>query len=157
MPILQRRLRDLYIAEWKQALELSSPLYIYKEMKQVYEMSPYLSILKSKKLRNAISKLRLSSHSLYIEKGRHRDVARNDRKCTLCRLNDIEDEYHFTLICPVYNDLRKEYLQKYFYVKPSVNKYITLMNSSKLKTLKNLATYIIKGFKLRDTIVNATV
>ena len=69
MPILQRRLRDLYIAEWKQALELSSPLYIYKEMKQVYEMSPYLSILKSKKLRNAISKLCLSSHSLYIEKG----------------------------------------------------------------------------------------
>ena len=96
--------------------------------------------------------------------GRHRIIVREDRKCTLCRLNDIEDEYHFTLICPIYYDLRKEYLQKYFYVKPSVTKYIlsvtkyiTLMNSSKLKVLKNLATYIIKGFKLRDTTLNANM
>ena len=126
-------------------------------MKQIFEITPYLLILQNKKLRNAISKLCLSSHPLNIETGRHRNVIREDRKCTLCRLNDIEDEYHFTLICPIYNDLRKEYLQKYFYVKQSYHKYISLMNSSKLKVLNNLATYIIKGFKLRETTLNANM
>ena len=93
----------------------------------------------------------------FLHIGRHRNIVREDRKCTLCRLNDIEDEYHFTLICPIYNDLRKEYFQKYFYVKPSVTKYITLMNLSKLKVLKNLTTYIIEGFKLRETTLNANM
>ena len=133
-------------------------LYIFtKKMKQIFEITPYLLILQNKKIGNAISKLRLSSHPLIIETVRHRNIVREDRKCTLCQLNDIEDECHFTLICPIYNDLRKEYLQKYFYVKPSVTNYITLMNLSKLNILKNLATYIIKGFKLRETTLNANM
>ena len=114
IPLFQCRLRDLYIAEWKQGIELSSSLYIYKEIKQTFEISPYLFILNNKKLRNAIAKLRLSSNQLNIEIGRHRNIVRADRKCIICNLNDIEDEYHFTLICPIYNDLRKDYLQKYF-------------------------------------------
>ena len=69
----------------------------------------------------------------------------------------MEDEYHFTLIFPIYNDLHKEYLQKYFYVKPSVAKFITLLDSSKLNVLKNLATFIFKSFKLRETILNVNM
>ena len=112
-------------------------------MKQIFEITPYLLILQNKKSRNAISKLRLSPHPLNIETGRHRNVIREDRKCTLCRLNDKVDDDHFTLICSFYNDLRKEYLQKYYYVKQNFHKYISLMNSSKLKVLNNLAIYII--------------
>ena len=37
----------------------------------------------------------------YIELGRHNNIPRNERKCTLCNLNDIEDEFHFVLKCPV--------------------------------------------------------
>ena len=42
------------------------------------------------------------------------------------------------------------------YVNPSVLKYITLMNSTKAKILRNLATYITKVFKLRDSLINDT-
>ena len=153
----QCRLRDLYIVEWKQGIDLSSSLYIYKEIKQTFEISPYLFVLNNKKLRNTIAKLRLSSHQLNIEIGRHRNIVRADRKCILCNLNDVEDEYHFIFICHIYNDLRKEYLQKYFYVKHSVAMFITLLNSSKLNVLKNLATFIIKSFKLRETILNVNM
>ena len=142
-PRFQCRLRDLYIVEWKQGIELSSSVYIYKEIKQTFEISSQLFILNKKKLRNAIAKLRLSSHQLNIEIGRRRNIVRADRKCTLCNLNEIEYEYHFTLICPMYNDLRKEYLQKYFYVKPSVAKFITLLNSSKQNVFKKISPHFL--------------
>ena len=80
-----------------------------------------------------IAKLRLSSNQLCIETGRHRGIERTEGKCILCDLNDIEHEYHFVCICSVYYNLRRQYLQKYFYVRPSVYKFIALRNSSKPK------------------------
>ena len=152
--ILQCRLRDIYITEWKQGLNLSQSMAIYREVKQLFEMSSNLVKIQNRKFRNAIAKLRLSSHQLSIETGRHRNIDRPNRKCTVCNLNDIEDEFHFTLICPAYEDLRKQYIPKYFCTRPSVYKFITLLNSTKLKLLNNLALYVIKSFKLRDSLKN---
>ena len=129
---------------------------MYREMKTIFEISPYLFIVRSKKVRNAIAKLRLASHHLNIEIGRHRNIERLVPKCVLCDKNDLEDEYQFTLICPVYSDIRKQYIQKYYYVRPSVItcKFITLMNSTNRKIPNNLALYIIKAFQLRNSLIN---
>ena len=43
---------------------------------------------------------------------------------------------------------------KNYYVRPSVIKFITLMNSTNRKTLNNLALYIIKAFQLRNSLMN---
>ena len=102
--------------------------------------------MNNKKLRNALAKLRHSPHHLNIETGRHRNIERSQRKCILCNSQDLEDEYHFSLICPAYSDLRKVYIQKYFYVKPSMFKFIELLNSTRLKILKNYALFIVKAF-----------
>ena len=40
-----------------------------------------------------------------LKKNRKRTA--NERICKLCRLNDIENEYHFLCVCPVYNSRRK--------------------------------------------------
>ena len=58
-------------------------------------MSSYLVTVKNIKLGNIKVKIRLSSHQLCIETGRHRGIERTERKCVLCDLYDIEDEYHF--------------------------------------------------------------
>lgn len=155
IPIFQNRLRDVFITEWNHGLSLSSSSVLYKEMKQSFEMSPYLLIIQNKKHRNAIAKLRLSSHQLNIETGRHTNIERSDRKCNLCNLNDLEDEYHFTLICPIYKDLRIAYIQKYFYKRPNVMKFLELLNSTRPKILNNFAVFILKAFKLRQNILNA--
>ena len=83
-------------------------------------------------------------------------MGRENRKCTLCDSNDIEDEFHFVLICPLYNDLRATYIKRYFVNRPSVLKFIELLNSSG-KTLRNLAVYIIKGFEKRNRTINNIV
>ena len=110
LPLLKTRLRDQYIAEWRTCVAGSSSLYLYKELKQVFEKSAYLDILNNNKYRNTIAKIRLSSHKLCIETGRHQNIVRNQRKCLLCNLNDLEDEYHFILICPFYTHFRNEYI-----------------------------------------------
>ncbi|MEW8545252.1 MAG: hypothetical protein AB2693_17140, partial [Candidatus Thiodiazotropha sp.] len=157
MPIFQNRLRDVYITEWNHGLSLSTSSLLYKEMKQSFEMSPYLLIVRNKKYRNAIAKIRLSSHQLNIETGRHTNIERSNRKCNLCNLNDLEDEYHFTLICPIYKDLRIAYIKKYFYKRPNVMKFVELLNSTRPKILNNFAAFILKAFKLRQSILNANM
>ena len=59
-----------------------------------------------------MAKLRLSSHKLNIKIGRHNKNDKQDRKCIICNLNDIEDEFHFVLVCPDYINLRNAYIHK---------------------------------------------
>ena len=58
---------------------------------------------------SALSKLRLSAHQLRTETGRYASnrLDRALRLCTLCDKSDLVDEYHFVLVCPVYDTLRK--------------------------------------------------
>ena len=154
IPVLRQRLMDMYLTNWREGMEVSSSLSLFRNLKYSYQPAPYLYKVLNKKYRNAISKLRLSSHPLLVETGRYTGVPREQRKCTLCELNDIEDEYHFVLRCSKYQTLRDVYIPRYYSRNPSMFKFITLLNCDKLKTLNNLAVYIIKAFKLRLQVHN---
>ena len=95
--------------------------------------------------RKALCRLRLISHRLVIERGRWTSIPRLDRKCTLC--NELEDEYHVMLICPRYTVLRKKYLKKYYIVKPSMYKFVTLLNAENIKKRQRLAVFTKSLFK----------
>ena len=97
--------------------------------------------------RNAVAKLPLSVHNLFIEIGRHKNIIRNERICSLCTRNEVEDEYHFLLICPAYNELRHSYLKKYYYNKPSTLKLIQLLNCEKV--LNGIGIFYIKANEKR--------
>jgi len=60
----------------------------------------------------ALTKFRLSVHSLEIETGRHSNISRENRLCTKCNLRMIENEYHFILVCPLYIEIRKHTLNR---------------------------------------------
>ena len=75
-----------------------------------------------KKFRVTMTKLRVSSHRLEIEVGRWARPNRtpvDERKCRYC--NKLEDEFFFffffffLLECTLYEDLRKQYIKKYFW------------------------------------------
>ena len=88
---LKLRLRDQYVTEWNQKVSISSFLQLYKEIKSTIDICIYLEKLTNIKYRKAISKIRLSSHYLNIEIGRHRQIERNDRTCPFCDLNELEN------------------------------------------------------------------
>ena len=63
-----------------------------------------------------------------IESGRK--IERNNRKCELCTLNDLEDEYHFVIICPFFTQIRNHYIEKYYVNLPNVFKFKKLIDST---------------------------
>ena len=65
-------------------------------------------LLPNLKHMSTIARFRMSSHTLAIETGRHAKpkIAKEDRKCRHCNLDDVEGEEHFLLKCPLYNEKR---------------------------------------------------
>ena len=57
-----------------------------------------------------LSKIRLSAHSLAIETGRCNKpfTPAEERYCKYC-LNQVENEKHFLLYCPLYNCIRESF------------------------------------------------
>ena len=53
--------------------------------------------------------------------------------------------------CPKYTYLRNKYINKYYTNRPSMLKFVQLLNSTNVKTLNNLAIFCIKAFKLEST------
>ena len=76
-----------------------------------------------------MTKVRLSSHSFYIERGRwaKNKIDLKNRTCTLCGV--VEDEYHCLIECPRFYTERKGSLSDSFLKKPSMFKFINLFNS----------------------------
>ena len=51
-----------------------------------------------------------------IETGRHNNIPHNERVCKLCNNNNIENEYHFTLIYPALRKNRVKFIPHPFQI-----------------------------------------
>ncbi len=145
----KQRLRDVFSQETRAACERSPKCYIYNHITDKHELQAYLTKPLLATLRKSLSQIRLSSHKLNIEAGRYARTNRIDRKCTKCDLDDMEDEYHFILICPFYRVIRERYIKPYYYSRPSMYKLVQLLSTDKLNILTNLFRFITKAFKER--------
>ena len=70
-----------------------------------------------------------------------------------CQNRDIEDEYHFVIVCPLYENLRKMYLKPYYYRRPNVFKFTELMKSDKQSIVKNISKFVYYAFKIRTSLL----
>ncbi len=64
----------------------------------------------------------------------------------------MEDECHFLLECPIYNELRKKYIPKYFIKNPSMYKFTELMNNDNVKTVLKVAAFLYKATVLKKVL-----
>ena len=99
---LRQRLKDIFIQNMFSFFNSSSKCRIYKYICHGLDLQPYLTKPIPDQYKECISKFRLSCHMLEIERGRYFNIPECNRKCKLCSNIDIEDEYHFIFICPVY-------------------------------------------------------
>ena len=100
--------------------------------------------------RRIITKFRISTHRLEIERGRYLNVPVEHRICKLCKL-DTENEIHFLLECPVLETSRHDI------IKELENKFKNLKyldNKSKLTWLMSAEDKYIydKLYKLSDNL-----
>ena len=85
----------------------------YRKFKSVIKLEPYLDTIENANLRKSLSKFRLSSNDLEIERGRYgkKSTPPERRICKICNSpNLIEDEYHFLMICPTLFILRNDFV-----------------------------------------------
>jgi hypothetical protein len=110
------------------AISRSSRGEYYQCTADQFGLQYYMHIILSKSIseihRKMITRFRLSSHILNIESGRYKNELRSNRICTLCNLRDVEDEFHFILKCPKYQEIRNLYIKKYYFGRPRVFKLI---------------------------------
>ena len=72
---------------------------------------------------------------------------RNLRYCLGCNSNDIEDCFYCICVCSTFNDLRRQYIPKHYYKKPSTFKFLDLLKCKNKVTLCNVAKFIKEALK----------
>ena len=72
----------------------------------------------------------------------------------MCNSGEIEDEYHFLIICNAYKDIRVKYINKYYYTKPSVMKFVQLVDSNKTSLVYKTCKFIYEAFEYRKVSIN---
>jgi hypothetical protein len=100
-----------------------------------------------------ITRIRLSADHFSVETERYNKNGDATRVCYVCK--DVTGgEFHFILKCPLYNDLRKQYIKPYFWKKSSTFKLVKLLCTYNLKQLRHLGAYMFKDVKLRTITVS---
>ena len=153
LSIFKQRISDHFRQLWHDELHNSSRALFYRSISQ-FRFQYYLEIVTVNKFRTALAKLRLSSHRLEGETGRWaRPIAIpfSERVCNVC--NKLEDEFHFVLECPIYLDIRKLYINNYYFKKLNMYKMVEHFNTTNKKQLRNLSVYIYKAFEIRRNVM----
>ena len=86
----------------------SGKMRTYRSFKFNLATEKYLTVVTNYNLRKPLTKFRCSNHSLRIECDRKNDINYENRICMLCTLNKVENECHFLLECPFYENFRNK-------------------------------------------------
>ena len=150
LPVIKQRLLDQSQQLIRSQISASPKCTYYKYLIAVYSIQYFLFKFIPVHLRKCITKFRLSSHNLAIETGRYIGTDQSKRTCFSC-VDEIEDEYHFILVCPLYNSLRKQYIKPYYWKNPSVYKVIKLLKKINIKHLRLFGKYLYSATNVRNT------
>lgn len=158
LELIKKMMYENFVKEWKKDIVNFPILRSYILYKTSFEMEDYLLLVRDFKLRRNISKLRLSSHLLRIETGRHSKPKTDieERICLYCDCNKIEDELHFMLECKFYDYERDCLLNKIKLIDSSIvtedtkQTFIRLMCTKDERLLFSMAKYVTKCFKKRE-------
>ncbi|KAK6178526.1 hypothetical protein SNE40_013301 [Patella caerulea] len=149
---IKHRILDIFKQLCIERICNSSKGLFYQHFISNFTLQYYLAKSIPYRYANCISKIRLSAHNLFIETGRYNSVAKNKRLCKFCDNDDVEDEYHFVLICKKYKDIRCKYIKPYYRINPSVYTFIQLLTVHNIKELTNLGKYLSITFESRNKL-----
>ena len=129
-------------------------LRTYSKFKPKLGLEKYLSDVKNISHRHALCRLRTSSHTLLIERGRYARplIPVEKRLCIKC--NKVEDEHHFVMECSWYDNNRAtlfDTVKKFchnFEGLSSFNKFIYLL-SAEGEVSAAVAKFCFDSFDLR--------
>ena len=156
MIVMKQRIKDVYNQTWHATVQDSRKAITYRTFVHCIQPQVYLKYVHNIKYRSALIRLRLRNNHLRVETGSWNGptaIVYHQRICQMCNMNQIEDEYHFVMSCPLYSQLRKMYIPKFYRVRPSMHKFVILMSSENVKLLNKLGNFACKAFEKRHTVI----
>ena len=135
----------------KQALPKKAKLRTYCTFKEYLSVENYVKYNLTPSERSAMAQFRFGILPLNIETGRFRNQPVQDRLCTLCEFNEIEDECHFLFKCSLYNDLRNDWIRN---ITDKTPDFVEMDTTTKFKVIfaihhRITAKFILRSYNIR--------
>ena len=127
---IKDKLKRSYVAQWKNEArnKKDGKLAFYLELKKNFQFEKYLDQLPRHE-RKAITKLRLSCHSLPVEVLRYQKpkIERSERVCKLCHRGEVGDEWHYLVKCGNQNisNIRTTFVEQIVTIQPQLKDFET--------------------------------
>ena len=124
----------------------------YALVKKYFCVEPYILHIRGNHLITAMARYRMSSNHLNIERGRFNNpiTPKNQRICTRCELNEIDDEIHL-LHCSAINNEREilyDSVAAIINIQPTNEMFLGIMRHNRdITVVKSLAQFIYGCFK----------
>ena len=134
-----------------------SKLRTFGKLKTSIGISKHVTQMKHIDSRVALSQIRLSSHDLMIEKGRHMKIDKTERFCPFCPTH-VETELHFLLQCKTFQPLRRTLMLEIENAVPILclssdqDKFITLLTNEVIAS--NVGNFIHKTLSCRRFLLD---
>ena len=158
-------------------------LRFYSQLKSCFKHEPYIDVVTNRNQRSWLSRLRISSHNLAIERGRYSNVPVADRVCVYCvpgqqhqlhgaagqqhgdtaGVQEQDSEVHFLARCSRFTLKRACFVKRLECFVPSLSKMTeldfvkTILCPVRPQTAKICDKYIGLMFKARDEIDSGAV
>ena len=142
----------IFTQQWRKDIESSSKLRTYALVKKYFCVEPYILHIRGNHLITAMARYRMSSHDLNIERGRFNNpiTPKNQRICTRCQLNEIDDEIHLLIHCCAMKNEREilyDSVAAIINIQPTNEMFLGIMTSRDITVVKSLAQFIYGCFK----------
>lgn len=149
----KQRSMDMSLQIWHSEMVECPKLRTYAKFKLCFEKEKYLDCISKSIYKKALARFRVSSHDLHIESGRRSGTPITQRLCPF-GCNQIEDEFHFLLVCPTYTYYRNIFIPE-FYFSPALEYKATLLLSNENSlSLENLGKYIFYSERIRTNLLH---
>jgi len=151
---IQAREQKRWLERMKEKPKLRTYITLKKELKQ--EM--YLTV-RDRCGVPEFTRLRGGTNRLKIEKGRFEKLAPEDRICEFCGTGEVENEFHFMMICPLYREFRKELwlsvkrdLPQPVMIYADEDKFFIFMTAQESEVVKKVLKFIKQAMRARREI-----
>ena len=109
----QRRIDSRWQA-WDDHINISERFSLYRQFKTLAGIEPYMMLNLNRYIRYALTRFRVELSDIKVIRSRFKLHNADELKCPLC-LSAVDNEVHFVLCCPAFDDLRYEFIEsKYF-------------------------------------------
>jgi hypothetical protein len=152
--VLRERMIDCRWQNWQSHIRESERFHSYCGLNGFsHETKLYLTMPLNRHIKNVVVKFRFGISDLFVHSCRYKNLVNINLVCPLCR-EATENEMHFLLCCPAFTDLRLKLIPEKYFRNPNLSRMNLLLASKNEETVRNLALYMYKAFKLRQIAIS---